>query len=60
MGVPVIASKAAVIPGVCGDAALYFDANSKDDIPDKIYQMVVDNNLRKVFMNMGFEQVKKI
>ena len=38
-GVPVVASKAASIPEVCGDAVFYFDAYNTDDIAEKILQM---------------------
>jgi glycosyltransferase involved in cell wall biosynthesis len=35
-GCPVVASSAASIPEVCGDAAIYCDPHSVDDIADKI------------------------
>lgn len=46
-GCPVIASREAALPEVCGDAALYCDARSVEDIAAKVVQMMTDPALRE-------------
>jgi glycosyltransferase involved in cell wall biosynthesis len=46
-GCPVIASNAAAIPEVCGDAALYFDPHSVADIRDAMQRLIEDPALRE-------------
>jgi glycosyltransferase involved in cell wall biosynthesis len=58
-GVPVVASKIASIPEVCGDAALYFDPFDVNDISEKILLMIKDNNLKKEYIKKGTLQVQK-
>lgn len=57
-GCPVIASREASLPEVCGDAALYCDANSIDDIAAKITQMVNDPVLRERYRRLGLERAR--
>lgn len=58
-GCPVMASNAASIPEVCGDAALYFDPFSVDDIRGKISQVLNDLNLRDFLIGQGFVNIKR-
>ncbi|WP_244137504.1 glycosyltransferase family 4 protein [Burkholderia pyrrocinia] len=46
-GCPVIASREAALPEVCGDAAMYCDAWSADDIASKVTQMMTDPSTRE-------------
>jgi glycosyltransferase involved in cell wall biosynthesis len=46
-GCPVAASSAAALPEVCGDAALYFDPRSVDDIADALRRVLGDGGLRE-------------
>ncbi len=46
-GCPVIAARAASVPEVCGDAALYFDPRSQDSIVAALQTVLVDSNLRE-------------
>ncbi|MEK6348914.1 MAG: glycosyltransferase family 1 protein [Burkholderia sp.] len=46
-GCPVIASREAALPEVCGNAALYCDARSVEDIAAKVVQMMTDPALRE-------------
>jgi glycosyltransferase involved in cell wall biosynthesis len=57
-GCPVIASREAALPEVCGDAASYCDANSIDDIAVKITQMVNDPALRERYRRLGLERAR--
>jgi glycosyltransferase involved in cell wall biosynthesis len=57
-GCPVIASNAASLPEVCGDAALYCDPHSPKDIAGKIRQMMNDETLRKSLQQKGLERVR--
>jgi glycosyltransferase involved in cell wall biosynthesis len=52
-GCPVIASSCTSIPEACGEAAMYCDATSADDIAAKISQMMNDADLRQRHRTMG-------
>lgn len=52
-GCPVIVSREASLPEVCGDAAMYCDAHSVDDIVDKVTQMMGDATLRATWRERG-------
>jgi glycosyltransferase involved in cell wall biosynthesis len=52
-GCPVIVSREASLPEVCGDAAMYCDARSVDDIADKVTQMMGDAASREVWRARG-------
>ncbi|SDR54537.1 glycosyltransferase family 4 protein [Paraburkholderia tuberum] len=52
-GCPVIASARTSIPEACGDAAMYCDATSADDIAAKIAQMMSDAGLRQRYRSAG-------
>ncbi len=58
-GIPVLASRAASLPEVCGDAALYCDPYSVNDIAEKMALLVNDPDLRARLRDKGKEQVKK-
>uniref|UniRef100_S0DGR9 Glycosyltransferase family 4 protein n=1 Tax=termite gut metagenome TaxID=433724 RepID=S0DGR9_9ZZZZ len=46
-GCPVIASSRTSLPEACGDAAMYCEATSADDIAEKISRMMSDAELRQ-------------
>ena len=52
-GCPVAASRAASIPEVCGDAALYFDPGSVDDIAGALRRLLADAPLRDALRRAG-------
>jgi len=52
-GCPVIASREASLPELCGDAAVYCDAHSVDDIADKIVALMTDVELRRSLRERG-------
>lgn len=58
-GCPVIAAGNSSMPEVYGDAALYFDPYSVDDIATVISEVLVDENLRQKMIAAGREQAKK-
>ena len=58
-GTPVIVSSISSMPEVCGDAALYCDPHSIDDIASKISQLLADESLRSVMREKGLAHVKK-
>jgi len=58
-GCPCVVSKVASLPEVCGDAALYCDPYSIDDIADKISQLLVDEKLKAKLIKRGLERAKK-
>ena len=58
-GCPVIVSNEASLPEVCGDAAMYCDARSVDDIAAKISLMMSDPELRQRHREMGLRHVQQ-
>jgi len=58
-GCPIILSNSASFPEVAGDAGIYFDIRSEDDLRGKIRMLLKDANLRKQFSVKGLEQAKK-
>jgi len=53
---PVIVSDQAALPEVCGDAAIYCDAESIDDIASKIQIMISDPELREIYRQRGLKR----
>lgn len=58
-GCPVIASRAASIPEVCGDAAMYMDAMQNVEIAAAIERVVASEAVRDQLRTRGFERVKE-
>ena len=58
-GCPVIASKAASIPEICGTAALYFDALDASDLSVQISRMMLDPALRAELSRRGLRQAER-
>lgn len=58
-GCPVIASNASCLPEVAGDAALYFDPHSTDDLVEKITTLLEDKKLRDELVKKGSARVKE-
>ncbi|RQR48770.1 glycosyltransferase family 1 protein [Burkholderia sp. Bp9126] len=57
-GCPVIASREAALPEVCGDAAMYCDAWSVDDIAVKVTQMMTDHAMRESLRARGHARAR--
>ena len=57
-GCPVIASNAASLPEVCGDAVTYCDPYDANDIAEKIKLVLADGNKRERMRVKGFEHAK--
>lgn len=55
---PVLASDRTAIPEVCGEAAVYFDPTSKEDIAQKIISTIGDKKLQKEMIAKGLERNK--
>lgn len=58
-GCPVIASKAAAIPEICGPAALYFDTLDAADLSVQISRMMLDPALRAELSSRGRHQADR-
>jgi glycosyltransferase involved in cell wall biosynthesis len=58
-GCPVIASSRTSIPEVCGDAALYCDATSADDIAEKVHRLMTDDALRQRYRAKGLVHARE-
>ena len=55
---PVIVSKVASLPEVCGDAAYYVDPKDVDSIAEGISRVLSDETLRKSLIARGIERAK--
>lgn len=55
-GTPVIVSNAAALPEVCGDAALYVNPHSMNDIKEKTIMLLEDKTLQKKMIQKGLER----
>jgi glycosyltransferase involved in cell wall biosynthesis len=58
-GVPVICSNVGSLPEIAGDAALFFDPTSADDMAAAISRIATDSNLRKSLIQRGYKQAQK-
>jgi glycosyltransferase involved in cell wall biosynthesis len=57
-GCPVVASRAASLPEVCGDAAYYIDPMDVHSIAEGMYKVLVDDELRHSLTEKGGERAK--
>lgn len=55
-GTPILASRAASIPEVCGEACLYFDPHDPDDIARQIGRVMDDPELRTTLRDKGYRR----
>lgn len=56
---PVISSNASCLPEIAGDAALYFDPYSTEDLVAKMNQLESNDSLKQDLINRGQNQIKK-
>ncbi|MFM0041898.1 glycosyltransferase family 4 protein [Paraburkholderia sediminicola] len=56
---PVLAARAASLPEVCGDAVVYCDPYSVDDIRQRLSEILGDADLREQLREKGFARTKK-
>lgn len=57
-GCPVVVSKAASMPEVCGEAAYYVNPDSAESIAEGIFNVIADSKLRISRIDTGLERVK--
>jgi glycosyltransferase involved in cell wall biosynthesis len=58
-GVPVVAARSSSLPEIGGDAALYFDPSSADELRAALQRVLSDSTLREEMIARGREQVGK-
>jgi glycosyltransferase involved in cell wall biosynthesis len=58
-GCPIVLANHSSFPEVAGDAGVYFDLESSEDLKNKIHDLLVNEELRKEFSLKGLIQVKK-
>ncbi len=58
-GVPTIVAKAGSLPEICGDAALYCDPHSTDDIGAKMLILLENRTLSDEFIKRGCQRAKR-
>jgi len=59
LGVPVIAARSSSLPEIFGEAAVYFNPNSVDELANTIEKLWHDKKLQEELKQKGFEQIKK-
>ncbi len=57
LGCPVLASRAASIPEVCGDAAWYFSPHDADELSSLMQRLVADPSARSLLIEKGRERL---
>jgi glycosyltransferase involved in cell wall biosynthesis len=57
-GTPVLAARAGAMPEICGEAALYCDPCSADDIASRILELIRNPGLRSQMRDRGLERVR--
>lgn len=57
-GVPVVVSNSSSLPEVCGDAAIYVNANEPQNIANAITQLISDENLYNKRKQLSIERSK--
>lgn len=57
-GTPVVVSKSASLPEICGDAAFYVDPYSIEDIKRGIETVLFDKSVREKLVRKGLDRVK--
>jgi glycosyltransferase involved in cell wall biosynthesis len=58
-GCPVIASNATSIPEICGNAALYFDPTSVEELNSQLQRLLHEPKLAEALTDLGFIQSRK-
>ena len=58
-GIPVISSTAGALPEICGDAALFFDPYSVDEIRMCIEKVILNYDCEKSITNKANEHIKR-
>jgi glycosyltransferase involved in cell wall biosynthesis len=58
LGTPVVCSDIPTLKEIYGDAALYFDPHSEDDMAEKIKKILQDQKLRQDLIEKGKKQVQ--
>ena len=58
-GCPVITSNVSSLPEAGGDAAVYFNPESTEEIAEKIEKVISSEKLREEMIKKGYEQIKK-
>ncbi|MFP3607336.1 glycosyltransferase, partial [Paraburkholderia sp. SIMBA_053] len=58
-GCPVVASSRTSIPEACGDAAMYCDAMSAQDVAEKISLMMSDGAIRQRYRVKGMAHARE-
>jgi glycosyltransferase involved in cell wall biosynthesis len=57
-GTPVVASRISSIPEILGEAAVYFDPYSVEDIAESINKILLEEGLKEKMVDLGLSQAK--
>lgn len=57
-GCPLVVSNKSSIPEVVGNAGLYFDPDNKEELIEKLKQLLFNNDVRSDLISKGYERVK--
>lgn len=59
LGCPVICARSASLPEICGDAAVYFDATSPDQLASELLRFFGNADMGARLRGLGLDNVKK-
>jgi glycosyltransferase involved in cell wall biosynthesis len=60
LGCPAVASNVCILPEQVGNAGLIFDPHNVKDMAEKIYNIWVNENLRRELVRKGYERIKNL
>ncbi|MFA6307685.1 MAG: glycosyltransferase family 1 protein [Patescibacteria group bacterium] len=58
-GLPVLSSNTTSLPEILGHSVLYFDPQDKDDLKNKMFEIVNNTDLRNTLIRAGYKQIEK-
>ena len=57
-GTPVVVARSSSLPEVVGDAGIYFDPHSADELADILTDLARNDSLRRQLISKGFQRAK--
>jgi len=56
---PVVCSQSACLPEILGEAAVYFNPESVEEMAEKIKLVLKDKNLQQKLISLGYQRIKR-
>lgn len=58
-GCPIVLSKHGSLPEIAGNAGIYFDSESEEDLREKVQNLITNEDLRAEYAKKGLKHVKR-